>query len=307
MMRIRGPHLSTPLSVLISARDALARRDADQPGPDALYLPTRSGAVALYERYDGRLGLAVEDADPRRGGRAVAVLLGRFENRPLYGVELLEIREEIDDPGRELRDLRHCAERIAPEDLDLALAAVAMGAWHRSMRACTDCGGPLVPEQGGWVLCCEADGREHFPRTDPAVIMAVRDSQDRLLLAQGAGFRGRFHSVLAGFVEPGETAEAAVARETAEETGITVESVEYVGSQPWPFPRTLMLGFRAWAPGAAELRLQDEEIVRARWFSRDELAAALADGTVELPGTASLGRALIRDWYEADGRSLGKH
>ena len=152
----------------------------------------------------------------------------------------------------------------------------------------------------GWVLRCREDGVEQFPRTDPAVIMAVRDGQDRLLLARNAHFRGRFHSVLAGFVEPGESLENAVAREVDEEVGVTVTEVEYMGSQPWPFPRSLMLGYRAWAPEAAELTLQDEEIAEARWFSREELAAALAAEEIELPGAASMGRALIDDWY---GRS----
>ena len=152
----------------------------------------------------------------------------------------------------------------------------------------------------GWVLRCPEDGIEQFPRTDAAVIMAVRDGKDRLLLARNAHFPAGFHSVLAGFVEPGESLENAVAREVGEEVGITVEEVEYVGSQPWPFPRSLMLGYRAWAPGADELTLQDEEIAEARWFTREELGAALEAEEIELPGAASMGRALIDDWY---GRS----
>src|SRR5699024_49666 len=162
------------------------------------------------------------------------------------------------------------------------------------------CGGLLEPDVGGWVLRCREDGTEHFPRTDPAVIMAVRDDADRLLLARNTNFRGRFHSVLAGFVEPGESLENAVAREVAEEVGVRVEEVEYVGSQSWPFPRSLMLGYRAWAPHGDQLTLQEEEIVEARWFSREELAAELAAGQIELPGPASMGRALIDDWF---GRS----
>lgn len=168
------------------------------------------------------------------------------------------------------------------------------------MRRCPLCGELLEPEVGGWVLRCREDSTEHFPRTDPAVIMSVRDSADRLLLARNANFRGRFHSVLAGFVEPGESLEGAVAREVAEEVGLDVEEVQYVGSQPWPFPRSLMLGFRAWVPGSTELTLQDDEIAEASWFSREELDRALQDGQIELPGSASLGRALIDDWRHGE-------
>ena len=189
------------------------------------------------------------------------------------------------------------ADQLVDSDADLAAAAVAMGFWHRSMRHCPGCGSVLEAEMAGWVLRCREEGTEHFPRTDPAVIMAVRDGGDRLLLARNTNFRGRFHSVLAGFVEPGESLEGAVAREVAEEVGVDVEEVQYVGSQPWPFPRSLMLGFRAWAPGAGELTLQEEEIAEARWFTREELAAALEAEEIALPGAASMGRALIDDWF----------
>src|SRR5690606_1221940 len=238
-----------------------------------------------------------ETADPRSGSTQPLVLVGRRDGLRVLGVELGEGSAELDDPGRDLRDLRHVADLLDETDADLAAAAVAMGAWHRSMRHCPLCGGLLEPELGGWVLRCRAGGTAPCPRTDPAVLMAVRDGQDRLLLARNAHFRARFHSVLAGFVEPGESLENAVAREVAEEVGVEVEEVQYMGSQPWPFPRSLMLGYRAWAPNAGELTLQDEEIAEARWFTRAEPAAALEAGEVELPGPASMGRALIDDWY----------
>lgn len=300
MAILRGPHLHTPLTLLESDRDALSRIDPAMvaPGDDARYLVTRAGAAALREDQDGLLRPALETADPRGGTHQPLVLLGRREGLRILGVEIPEPSPELDDPGRDLRDLRHVADGLDSADADLVLAAVAMGTWHRSMRHCPLCGALLETEIGGWVLRCREDGTEHFPRTDPAVIMSVRDSDDRLLLARNANFRGRFHSVLAGFVEPGESLEGAVAREVAEEIGVTVEEVQYVGSQPWPFPRSLMLGFRAWAPGSTELTLQEDEIAEATWFSRQELDAALAAGEIELPGPASLGRALIDDWRE---------
>ena len=302
MAKLRGPHLSTPLTLLSSDRDALLRGDpgAAAPGEDARYLVTRAGAVTLSEGEDGTLRAVLEQEDPREGAQQPLVLLGRREGYRVLAAEIGEPSAELDAPGRDLRDLRRVADRLADSDADLAAAAVAMGAWHRSTRHCPQCGGVLEPEMAGWVLRCREDGTEHFPRTDPAVIMAVRDGRDRLLLARNAHFPRGFHSVLAGFVEPGESLENAVAREVAEEVGITVEEVQYMGSQPWPFPRSLMLGYRAWAPDAAELALQEDEIAEARWFSREELAAALEAEEVSLPGPASMGRALIDDWF---GRS----
>ncbi|MDO5662805.1 MAG: NAD(+) diphosphatase, partial [Brachybacterium sp.] len=217
----------------------------------------------------------------------------------IIALDLPEPSAELDDPGFDLRELRRVATSLDHEDAGLALTAVAMGAWHRSMRHCPRCGAPLEAEEAGWVLRCTEEGTQNFPRTDPAVIMAVRDGRDRLLLARNARFRGTFHSVLAGFVEPGETLEAAVAREVAEEVGVLVEEVEYAGSQPWPFPRSLMLGFRAWArtDQDAVLDLQDEEIAEAAWYTREEVTAALAEGRLSVPSTASIARGLIEDWY----------
>lgn len=303
MATLRGPHLRTPLTLLGSDRDALLRSDpgAVAPGEDARYLVTRAGAVALREDADGSLHAVLESEDPRGGTQQPLVLLGRRDGFRVLAVEIPEPSAELDDPGRDLRDLRRVADQLVDSDADLAAAAVAMGFWHRSMRHCPGCGSVLEAEMAGWVLRCREEGTEHFPRTDPAVIMAVRDGGDRLLLARNAHFPSRFHSVLAGFVEPGESLENAVAREVAEEVGVEVEAVEYVGSQPWPFPRSLMLGFRAWAPGAGALTLQEEEIAEARWFTREELAAALEAEEIALPGAASMGRALIDDWFGDPG------
>ncbi|WP_246956345.1 NAD(+) diphosphatase [Brachybacterium sp. Marseille-Q7125] len=302
MAILRGTHLRTPLTPHTSDRDALERGKVGilDPGEDARYLVTRAGAVAVREDEQGTLRVELESEDPREGTMQPLVLLGRRDGLRILAVELPAPSAELDDPGRDLRDLRRVAEHLAEDDADLAAAATAMGAWHRSTRCCPLCGGALEPEQAGWVLRCREDGTEQFPRTDPAVIMAVRDGQDRLLLARNAHFRGAFHSVLAGFVEPGESLENAVEREVAEEVGVQVTEVQYVGSQPWPFPRSLMLGYRAWAPEGGELTLQEDEIAEAHWYTREELAEELAAGTIELPGPASMGRALIDDWY---GRS----
>ena len=306
MANVRGPHLRTPLTLLHSDRDALERDDPAilAPGEDARYLVTRAGAAAMTEREDSVLQLDLETEDPRAATTEMLVFLGRRDGHRILAAEIAEPSPELDLPGRDLRDLRRVAQQLDPADADLALAAVSMGSWHRVTRHCPQCGGALDPEMGGWVLRCREEGSEHFPRTDPAVIMAVRDGDDRLLLARNAHFPDRFHSVLAGFVEPWETLEGAVIREVAEEVGVVVDEVQYVGSQPWPFPRSLMLGFRAWVPGAAALSLQDEEIAEARWFSREEYTAAVEQGDIEVPSGSSLGRALIDDWL--DGSEHGE-
>ena len=144
---------------------------------------------------------------------------------------------------------------------------------------------------GGWVRRCPTDGSEHFPRTDPAVIMLVHDGGDRCVLGRQAVWpEGRF-SILAGFVEPGEAAEAAVAREVDEEVGLPITDITYAGSQPWPFPSSLMLGFTARATGST-LHLRDGELAEARWLTRDEVRA----GVVRLPPPVSIAHRIITDW-----------
>lgn len=293
MVSVKGPSLSTPLSPRGRSRSVVDRSAAPlAPQPGDLFLRTHEGRAALRPRPDGLLDLVATDEDPRTDGERPACWVGRRDGRAVWAVEL---DEEFTGEDDMLVSLRTAAEQIAEDAVDAALSAVALGAWHRRTRFCSACGSRLEATRSGWSLRCPRDGSEHFPRTDPAVIMAVRDEQDRLLLARAAG--GRFHSVLAGFVEAGESAESTVVREVAEEVSVTVTDVEYVGSQPWPFPRSLMLGFRAWARDREDLVLQPEEIARAAWFSREQLRSELAEGGIELPGQASLGRALIRDWY----------
>jgi NAD+ diphosphatase len=143
---------------------------------------------------------------------------------------------------------------------------------------------------------CTQEGSEHYPRTDPAVIMSVIDADDRLLLGHGAGWeQGRF-STLAGFVEPGESLEAAVRREVGEEVGVVIGDVIYRGSQPWPFPASIMLGFRAYAT-STEIDVDGSEVDEARWFSRAGLDDAIAAGEVRLSPSISIARRLIEDWY----------
>ncbi|HEX3389155.1 MAG TPA: NAD(+) diphosphatase [Streptosporangiaceae bacterium] len=200
-------------------------------------------------------------------------------------------------PGLRAADLREAAALLNDRDAGLFTHAVALANWHATHTHCPRCGSPTVTVAAGHAQRCPVDGSEHFPRIDPAVIMLVTDPDDRCLLARNRRWPERRVSILAGFVEPGESAEQAVAREVGEETGITVARVRYAGSQPWPMPQSLMLGFRASATGDLELRVDDDEISEAYWFSRDELRSALASREILLPPPVSIAHRLIESWY----------
>ncbi len=192
--------------------------------------------------------------------------------------------------------LRRLAMRLSPLDASFAVHAAALVGWHRKHPHCAVCGALTQVARAGEMRTCGRCGTDHFPRTDPAVIMTVVDDAGRCLLGHNAARAQGWFSTLAGFVEPGESPEQAVVREVAEEVGIEVDSVTYLGSQPWPFPSSLMLGFEAHAASSV-IRVDGDEITEARWFTRDELKAAVDSGDVGLPTTISIAGALITRWY----------
>ncbi|KAA0961419.1 NAD(+) diphosphatase [Microbacterium sp. ANT_H45B] len=196
--------------------------------------------------------------------------------------------------------LRDLGARLAADETELLIEALALGGWLRDAPFCPSCGGGTELRQAGWSRHCLVCGREHFPRTDPAVIVAVESADgERLLLGANANWGGRMYSCFAGFTEAGESLEATVHRELEEESGVRLASLRYVSSQPWPFPRSLMLGFRAVVLDEGDVRPDGEEIIDARWFTRAEIGSALAgDGPVGLPGPSSIARALIVSWFE---------
>ena len=196
--------------------------------------------------------------------------------------------------------LRVAGALLTDRDAGLLTHAVALAYWHESHTHCPQCGTATVPAPAGHLTTCPKDGTQHFPRLDPAVIMLVLDPDDRLMLARNALWPAGRMSVVAGFVEPGESAEHAVAREVYEETAIVVGQVRYLGSQPWPMPRSLMLGYEARAKGGQQIEVDAEEIGEARWFTRDELRAAIDAGEVGIAPSSSIARRLIEFWYGAE-------
>lgn len=204
---------------------------------------------------------------------------------------------KVDHPSEgQLGGIREVGALLGDRDAGLLVHAIALANWHGRHTFCAQCGERTQASAAGELRRCPACAAEHFPRNDPAIIVLVTDERDRCLLGHQRQWpAGRF-STLAGFVEPGESLEHAVIREVREEAGIDVVDPEYVGSQPWPFPSSLMLGFFAAAVGI-DIAVDGEEIAEARWFSRAELAAAIAVGEVLPPGEVSIARRLVETWY----------
>ena len=230
-------------------------------------------------------------------GPGTAIFLGLRDGQAWFCVDAALVSATA--AGR--IDLRRAAVEWDAGLSSLFAYARGMSYWQARTRFCGVCGGAIEFRRGGFIGHCAQCGNEHYPRVDPAVIVAVSDGE-RLLLGRQASWAPRRYSVLAGFVEPGESLEQTVAREVFEETQVRIDECQYMGAQPWPFPGALMLGFRARADGSQVPRV-DGELEDARWFTREEVGAALArdshdDGTgLLLSPPISIARALIEDWH----------
>lgn len=249
---------------------------------DTFFVGVSGGDVSVGD--DGRLR---NRADLPRDPTSVA-LLGSV-NGIVYVALMIE---ELAD----CRSLREIGHHLSDDDAAVATTAVALHQWHRNHRHCARCGERTVNAMAGWERHCIADASAHYPRTDPAVIIAITDDDDRLLLARQKVWPAHRYSIVAGYVEPGETAEHAVHREILEEVGLSVEALEYLGSQPWPFPSSLMLAYRARATHT-DFKVDEVEIEHALWVSRDELAALVTSGELLLPSRVSIARKTIEHWY----------
>lgn len=271
-----------------------ARTALDDPG--TLYLVGRGSRQLVYTRPEPRIAFldgrdAAAAADESR-----LVLLGWFRERRCVLVEL----GDEDEPSLELpaeasfEELRPLSPLLSGDEAGLLAYARALSLWRARQRFCGACGAPTVPRRAGHCMRCSREGcaQEFFPRLDPAIIVLVTDGERALLGRQAAWPPGRY-STIAGFVEPGESLEDAVAREVMEETGVPVDRARYDSSQPWPFPASIMVGFRAWARPDSPVR-GDGELEDARWFSREAIRA----GEALLPPEHSISRRLIGAWMD---------
>jgi NAD+ diphosphatase len=289
------------LSRAVVDRSAHLRADADWlaaawADPRTRVLPVQHGR-ALCHVADGYARLTfVSPADAPDG---VNFLLGTDATGLAYFGVAGPLPEPA-EPDVRAAHLREVGPLLSDRDAGLMTHAVALANWHETFTHCPRCGAATNPVSSGHARKCPVDDSEHFPRVDPAMIVLVTDPADRCLLARNVLWPPRRVSILAGFVEAGESAEHAVAREVHEETGIVVGVVRYLGSQPWPMPQSLMLGFRAEADGEQQIRVDDEEIAEANWYSRDDLTRAIDTGELLLPPPVSIAHHIIQTWYGAE-------
>ena len=279
-------------------RDAATRDDPAalaQAWDEARVLVVEDGAAAVLEQDRPTLVLVPSDQAPD-GDR---LYLGRDADGPVFAVAGPVPRRL----GARTLGLREVGVLLDDRDAGLLVHAVGLVNWHAAHPRCARCGAPTEAVRGGSVRRCTADGSEHFPRTDPAVIMLVHDGGDRCVLGRQAVWPEGRYSTLAGFVEPGESAEQAVVREVDEEAGIAVSDVRYVASQPWPFPCSLMLGFTARAEPDAAPVASDGELADVRWFTRDEVLEAGtwgSRGQLQTPSSVSVAWHLITGWAQGE-------
>lgn len=272
--------------------------------PDALLLRVDDRNQVLFAGDRVVLGSAAAFADKPPGD---AVFLGRIaDGRHVWAVRAV-LEAPDGDAGRVI-DPRRTSHGFDDVSAQLVACALALLNWHDSARFSPHDGSPTTSIRSGWARRNLLTGHEDFPRIDPAVICLVHDGDDRAVLARQTMWPPRLFSLLAGFVEAGESFESCVVREIAEEIGLEVSDVRYLGSQPWPFPRSLMIGFHALGDPDQEFAFNDGEIAEAAWFTRAEVRAALeigdwsSDSTSRLllPGSISIAREIIESWAYQD-------
>lgn len=308
--RLHQPPLLSrrPLDRPLALREDPAALDAGWAGAEVLRLSGRGKVRGDHDGLHYVTGAAVAATRPDS-----AVLLGRHGDRHVWAVHDDSVAAdpvpgEI-DLAPQVTDLRVLGAVLDEQQTGELVTAQALLNWHAQAGFCARDGAPTTPSSAGWSRICTRCGAEEFPRTDPAIICLVHDGADRALLARQGAWPETLFSLLAGFVEAGESLEACVAREIAEEVGLDVREVRYLGSQPWPFPRSIMLGFHAVADPDTPLVFSDGEIAEAEWFTRDQVREALDRGDWSaaerhrpaLPGSVSIARGIIEAWAYPEG------
>ena len=207
--------------------------------------------------------------------------------------------ENVEFP-EEFKTLRTLGQHLDELQIGIAVHALALSQWHDSHSRCAKCGGETRSTMGGSVRECESCGAQHHPRTDPAVIVLVKDSKDRILLGRQKVWPAKRFSTFAGFVEPGESFENAVLREVKEESGGEVVSMKYLGSQPWPFPASIMIAYEAEISNPDSVKADGEEIEEIIWLDRSSIKSKISEGELLLPPIISVARAMINSWFGKD-------
>ncbi len=201
------------------------------------------------------------------------------------------------------KTLREIGAGLNSLDIGVAVHSLALGQWHLTHTHCSRCGSPTVSDLGGSIRICTVDQTQHHPRTDPAIIVLVKDSADRILLGHQKIWPTNRYSTLAGFVEPGESFESCVTREVFEEARVVVKRARYLGSQPWPFPASIMIAYEVDIDNPEQARPDGEEIESIKWLTRAELKSATESGEVILPPLISIARAMINAWYGPNAKT----
>ena len=286
---------------------------------EAMILPLWEGRLPMVRDGESAALVWLDARDPGLAAAGPALFLGLWQGRPRFArplpegsaanavggpfaVDLVPHPALVAPAG--FADLRGTMAGLSPAEAELAATALAVTGWHKSHGFCAACGAASQPTQGGWRRDCPSCGAQHFPRTDPVVIMRIVQG-NALLMGRSPGWPEGMYSCLAGFVEPGETLEAAVRREVLEETGVPVGPVRLIRSQPWPFPASLMIGAEGVALDRA-LTLDPLELEDAIWISRERMLAIFAgqDPAIRPPRRGTIARALVANWL-ADRRDCG--
>ena len=292
-------YTGAPLDRVSHLREDAAWVAARRRAKDTRLVPVWRSRSLVHTEDDRALILTVEEAGDLLDSAQHEVLLG-LEGDTLYiGLDLSHLDDPYGHPRIEaegaFEDLRQIGPVIPADEGAILAHARGMMTWHQHHLFCGVCGAPTEVSHGGYQRNCTGCGAQHFPRTDPAVIMLVHKG-DNCLLGRTHHFPRRIYSTLAGFVEPGESLEEAVAREVFEEAGVTVGEVRYMASQPWPFPSSLMLGFHAEAE-AMELNIDPKELEDARWMTREQIGR-IEEFDMELPRRDSIAWRLVKAWMD---------
>jgi len=296
-------------------RQDIAQLEALLGMPDTCVLPVWRGKPLICGETSDQLHFLPPDHPVFDAAREAPVFLGLDQGKAFFARDISSWRPDasdlskigafVDDSEQQHPDLpsdqrfaelRRIMARLSPRDAELAAMSVGVFAWHRNHRYCARCGQPSGISMGGWQRTCPDCKTHHFPRTDPVVIMLITHG-NKVLVGRSPGWPEGMYSLLAGFMEPGETIEAAVRREVFEETAITVGEVGYLASQPWPFPSSLMIGCYGQA-SSVEITIDPKEIEDAMWLTREDIMEAWANRSSKLIAArkGAIAHFLIKNW-----------